>query len=206
MSKLNSIDIGNYFSFIRDTGDLTNLKIQKLVYYASGFYNVLHKNKLFKENIEAWDYGPVVPSLYHSYKGFKYHSVLVEDFNIDKIDIHIRCFLNDIYKRYSKYSAKELVDMTHFANTPWYLIYYDDSYDYVINDHLMMVYFTEYAKQQKLNPTLDEIELIKLLSNDNSLSETMYLVKDRVSADSLISALDSSESNEVIQFDYKNAS
>lgn len=49
--------------------DVDNLKLQKLLYYCQGVYMTLHKGKpLFPERIEAWTYGPVVPSVYYKYK------------------------------------------------------------------------------------------------------------------------------------------
>ena len=54
-----------------DAGDLiSNLKLQKLVYYAQGFHLALYDEPLFLEAIEAWTHGPVVPDLYRHYKKY----------------------------------------------------------------------------------------------------------------------------------------
>ncbi|OQY42717.1 MAG: hypothetical protein B6240_13665 [Desulfobacteraceae bacterium 4572_87] len=51
-----------------EAGDLiSNLKLQKLVYYAQGFYLALYDEPLFNEPIEAWTHGPVIRELYRSY-------------------------------------------------------------------------------------------------------------------------------------------
>ena len=66
---LTCYDIAKYFLAQADEeiGDLiSNLKLQKLVYYAQGFYLALHDEALFPEDIEAWTHGPVVPVLYHA--------------------------------------------------------------------------------------------------------------------------------------------
>ena len=66
-------DVADYFLFLVDdpSGDnLSNLKLQKLVYYAQGFYLAIHDRPLFDDAICAWEHGPVVPSLYRRYKKY----------------------------------------------------------------------------------------------------------------------------------------
>jgi uncharacterized phage-associated protein len=44
-----------------DIGDvISNLKLQKLLYYAQGFYLAIYGKALFEEDIVAWEHGPVV--------------------------------------------------------------------------------------------------------------------------------------------------
>lgn len=63
-------DVANYF-FSRldeDAGDvLSNLKLQKLVYYAQGFALALLERPLFSEPLVAWQMGPVCPPLFRTY-------------------------------------------------------------------------------------------------------------------------------------------
>jgi len=49
---------------------LSNLSIQKLSYFAYGWIIATEDEKLFYDRIEAWQYGPVIPSLYHQLKQF----------------------------------------------------------------------------------------------------------------------------------------
>ena len=54
-----------------DSGELmTNMKLQKMLYYQQGFHLAYFETPLFDEDIEAWMYGPVVPSMYEKYKEF----------------------------------------------------------------------------------------------------------------------------------------
>ncbi len=55
--------------------DVTNLKLQKLLYYCQGWYLAIMKQPLFREDIEAWVHGPVVPSVFRSYKSFRWKSL-----------------------------------------------------------------------------------------------------------------------------------
>lgn len=98
-----------------EIGDLTsNLKLQKLVYYAQGFYLALNDEPLFLEIIEAWSHGPVIPELYYEYK--KYDSGAIpqpEKTNFDNIDNETKEFLDEIYDSFAQFSAWKLRNMTH---------------------------------------------------------------------------------------------
>ena len=53
----------------RDRGDpISNLKLQKLLYYAQAWYLALHDDEIFQEDFQAWIHGPVLPSQYHRFK------------------------------------------------------------------------------------------------------------------------------------------
>ncbi|MBC6455939.1 MAG: DUF4065 domain-containing protein [Hormoscilla sp. SP5CHS1] len=70
---LNCYDVANYFLAQQDesAGDLiSNLKLQKLVYYAQGFHLAIYVRPLFTEAIAAWTHGPVVPELYEYYQKY----------------------------------------------------------------------------------------------------------------------------------------
>ena len=63
-SEVTAFDVANYFLSIPEYEDLTNLKLQKLVYYAQGIHLAIYGKPLFNEAIKAWEHGPVVPELY----------------------------------------------------------------------------------------------------------------------------------------------
>lgn len=99
---------------------ITNLKIQKLVYYAQGFYLALYDEELFADDIEAWTHGPVVPTLYHEYKTFGQDPITPpEKFNphicLTKNEIN---HINEIYDVFGQFSAWRLRNMTH-EESPW---------------------------------------------------------------------------------------
>lgn len=61
---LNCFDVAKYFLAQQDetAGDLiSNLKLQKLIYYAQGFHLAISDRPLFPEPIKAWIHGPAVP-------------------------------------------------------------------------------------------------------------------------------------------------
>jgi uncharacterized phage-associated protein len=117
-------DVAEYFLSKVDTeaGDcISNLKIQKLVYYAQGFVLAFTNKKLFNENIVAWQHGPVVIELYDAYRKYGANCIKPEDSysfasitsNEELIDI-----LDDVYSVYGQFSAWKLREMTH-EEGPW---------------------------------------------------------------------------------------
>jgi len=113
--------IANFFLSVADPddNDISNLKIQKLCYYAQGLCTAMRGVRLFADSIEAWDHGPVVPNLYHAYKEHKSGPIPVpKDFDASEIDEKDRAALMDIYTFYGQFSAWRLRNMTH-EEKPW---------------------------------------------------------------------------------------
>ena len=52
----------------RDDRPITPLKMQKLVYFAHGWHLAITGAPLISEPIQAWQYGPVISSLYQIFK------------------------------------------------------------------------------------------------------------------------------------------
>jgi len=113
--------IARFFLALTDPedNDVSNLKLQKLCYYAQGLCTAMRGAPLFQDPIEAWDHGPVVPSLYHQYKQHGSQPIpVVADFNWDDLEEVDREALADIYDYYAQFSAWRLRNMTH-EETPW---------------------------------------------------------------------------------------
>ena len=124
---LSALDVAKYFLFIAfQNGDtITNLKMQKLLYYAQAWYMVNNNGKLlFRDEIQAWKYGPVVPAVYQFFKEYNsypiHHSVTESDIAI--VPQHERDFLDEFAVEYFSMSATELVSMTH-NEAPWKTAY-----------------------------------------------------------------------------------
>lgn len=98
---------------------LTQLKLQKLLYYAQGFYMALNNGeKLFREKIIHLPYGPVVEALIPTLKSFSNNPIYSLNVNIPEIDEQTLAILNIVYKHLGQYSAYKLVELTH-SETPW---------------------------------------------------------------------------------------
>lgn len=100
---------------------ISNLQLQKLVYISHG-YMLGWKNKPLSEDpMEAWEYGPVVGSVYHAFKDHKRNKITVSkevltDLDDDEDAEHI---IGGVLDKYGKMSAPELVSLTHQKGTPW---------------------------------------------------------------------------------------
>ena len=118
-----AIEVAEYFACMAEpeAGDsITNLKLQKLLYYAQGAHLALTGTALFYEEIEAWQHGPVVPAVYDLLS--KYGSSPVEfpapRKSIDTITTESKSILDEVYRVYGQFSAWKLRDMTH-QEDPW---------------------------------------------------------------------------------------
>lgn len=119
---LTSNDIAEYFLSLtdEDAGDLiSNLKLQKLVYYAQGFHLAIYGEPIFNETIEAWEHGPVVPCLYHEYKGFGSGAIPhPTNVDFDKYNNEVKELLDEVYEAFGQFSAWKMRNMTH-NEPPW---------------------------------------------------------------------------------------
>jgi len=110
-------DIANYFIYKAKNENqelISHLKLQKLVYYAQGLHLALHGKPIFKEKIEAWNYGPVVPELYSKYKHYGAKGIAPEKtFNPESIDSKMREFLDEVFSAFGQFSAVGLMNLTH---------------------------------------------------------------------------------------------
>ena len=137
--KLTAIDVANYFILLaikehnrwknskdefseKDEDEtITHIKVQKLLYYAQGFYLALYGRKLFGDKIYAWEHGPVVKTVYGELKeyGNRFIATLPKDFSERDFDKDTREFLEEVHLVYGQYSAARLRNMTHEAGSPW---------------------------------------------------------------------------------------
>lgn len=110
-------DVAKYI--LKKQGKTSTVKLQKLVYYAQAWSLVWDEKPLFRNKIEAWANGPVIPTLFRAHKGkFK---VSNKDFPFGKIsrlkkrEIET---IDSVLKHYGDKSAQWLVDLTHLED-PW---------------------------------------------------------------------------------------
>lgn len=96
---------------------LTNLKLQKLLYYQQGFHLAFFGRPLFAENVEAWMYGPVVPVVYDEYSSYG-SSALPEVSGSILLTEEEENLFNEVYDAYREFSAIGLMNRTH-SERPW---------------------------------------------------------------------------------------
>jgi len=149
---MDALTITKYFLYkANQEGDLiTNLKMQKLLYYAQAWYLVNFGKTLFDDQILAWNLGPVIKSVYDEYKEFRHTPIIFEDDSgeilkqFDKEDLN---FLDEFYDQFSGYSAHDLVNMSH-NEEPWKKAYKTASQ--IIDPEIMKDFYTKlYEKNNK---------------------------------------------------------
>lgn len=113
---LDSVEIANFFlAQAKHEGlSFTNLKLQKVVYYAQALYLGVHEKVLFQDEIQAWEHGPVIPNLYKHFKEYKNKSILFnEELDITKFDENLIEFLYFVYGKFGKMTTSALYKMVH---------------------------------------------------------------------------------------------
>ncbi|MBS7226291.1 MAG: DUF4065 domain-containing protein [Clostridiaceae bacterium] len=142
-NEYNVLDIAKYvIYYCTKKGYLiTNLKLQKILYFIQAIFLVNTGSPCFKEEIEAWDFGPVVPEVYHEYKFFGNSNIFLEDEDIPYINKEDKKLMKSMIDECSDYSAAELVSLTH-KQAPWKKAY-KKYYNNVISKESIREYFED---------------------------------------------------------------
>lgn len=166
-----------------EIGDIiSNMKLQKLLYYAQGLYLAKYGEPLFEDEIEAWDYGPVVKSVYHDYKSFGAGAIFIPLADRGKgLSKRVRKLLSAVYIALGQYSASKLMHMTH-SEAPWKQTY--TSKTKVISVDSMRNFFTDsvlvrevfQSKKERLKVAVEL--LLSDYENDKELTDLTLIDSD----------------------------
>jgi len=137
---------------------LTNLKLQKLMFIGFGWvYALTEKDLTDGEGFQAWQHGPVLPSIYHQMKryGDKPISESATDYDSDENKVYIpvirtsdtKNILSKVWDIYKSFSAWSLRDLTHEENTPWDKAYSHSRSFSPIDNSEIKDYYLSYIKQ-----------------------------------------------------------
>ncbi len=110
-------DVAKYI--LEQSGEMTTIKLQKLVYYSQAWSLVWDETPLFDEPIEAWKMGPVVKKLYSAHKGL--YNISAQKLNrgdSNALKDFQRETINAVLKAYGKKPAQWLIDLSH-SEEPW---------------------------------------------------------------------------------------
>lgn len=104
-----------------DEYDLTNLKLQKLLYYCQGFALAKLNKPIFNQKIIAWPHGPVVVEVYEQFKKYGREPIII-DIKEDSVGLikepDFLLIIQEVYRVYGQYSAYKLRQKTH-DEPPW---------------------------------------------------------------------------------------
>lgn len=137
-----AFDVANFFIEMANSeeeGAITNLKLNKLMYYAQGCFLARTGRRLFDEDIVAWQYGPAIPVVYRKYHVCGRNPIQVADEDYDASvfsDEEMEAML-DVLRERGIYTAAALVERTHRVGTPWQ----KTEQRHTISDELIKDYF-----------------------------------------------------------------
>lgn len=135
------LDIANkllHRAYVDESSELmSNMKLQKMLYYEQGFHLAYFGVPLFDADIQAWTFGPVVPEIYEAYKANGRLGIEPQGDPIRLTDEEESLF-NEVFEVYNEYSAAGLVTQTH-SETPWI----ETPKQGVIDQQLMRTFFQQ---------------------------------------------------------------
>lgn len=124
MATLSALNVSDYLlAFVSEHGDcLTNLKLQKILYYVQGWHLGLYAKPLFGDKFEAWIRGPVVPTVYHA---FKQNGSKPIPTNLDLtspavagVPKEVWDHIAEVWSAYGSWTAYDLERLSH-TEEPW---------------------------------------------------------------------------------------
>ena len=150
----NVLDVSRYiinYSNKKDYG-ISNLKLQKVLYFVQAYFLIQTKHPCFKEKIEAWDFGPVVPVAYSEYKQYGSTDIpttksffIIDNDNIwnskrvEFEDIAIsdydKSLINKVVDKFADYSATDMVQLTQHQ-FPWIDAIVSNQSDEITNESI----------------------------------------------------------------------
>jgi uncharacterized phage-associated protein len=108
----------------RDGRTLTNMQLQKLVYFAHGWSLALLHGPLVTSRVEAWEWGPVLPDLYRDLARWGAGPVEGPLLAFDEpLESEEEELLEAVYQAYGTRTAAQLSALTHAKGTPWAVNY-----------------------------------------------------------------------------------
>ena len=127
---------------------LTPMQLVKLTYIAHGWSLGLRGRDLFANRIEAWQYGPVIPDLYHATKSYGRSPIplsAVGEVNDVAVSRDDYAFLTDVFNKYGHLDGIALSYLTHRAGTPWTQVYDSRFRSIEIPDELIAQHYRDLA-------------------------------------------------------------
>ena len=109
---------------------LSPMKLQKLLYFCHAEFLCANQISLIKQSFEAWEFGPVIPSIYREFKIFTNGTITSRAKTFDPIMAISKISTEDlppellerirlIFNNYKHFSAAVLSHLSHMPRGPW---------------------------------------------------------------------------------------
>lgn len=112
--------VAEYVLWLAKDNPITPMQLLKLVYLSHGWMLGLYSRPLIQDAVQAWEYGPVVPSVYHRYK--KYGGGFIKDVpDSEPTDFSAkeRQVMRQVWEQYGELTGLRLSALTHQRDSPW---------------------------------------------------------------------------------------
>ena len=126
---------------------VTPMQLIKLVYIAQGFMLGMKGRPLLDEPVEAWQYGPVVRSVYNAVRDYKSSPVASISGDVSVLSDDEREVLDLVADSYAKHDGITLSSATHKPNTPWSVTWAKFGKNCAISNDLIENFYSELIKQ-----------------------------------------------------------
>jgi len=140
---------------------LSNMKLQKLLYFADGHSHAMRGESLIGDSAQAWDYGPVYPNVYREFQRFGAGPItaramddsdpahwFMDDSTLElkpvpvPVDADVNSFLDAVWNAYKGKTAIELSQLSHVPDGPWAKARASGSRSSIIKDQDVAEYFS----------------------------------------------------------------
>lgn len=143
-----------FLELARESGrTLTPMQLLKLVYIAHGWTLGLTARPLINQQVEAWQYGPVIRDLYNATRNYGGGPITApiaafpEPLAADQNDM-----IKQVYDIYGKMGGIALSNITHMADTPWANTYRPGNFGTVISNDVIAAHYQRLARERAATP------------------------------------------------------
>jgi putative zinc finger/helix-turn-helix YgiT family protein len=117
VTKVGIARVADYL--VKRTGDMSNMALQKALYYVQGFSYAFQDKPMFSEDCEAWIYGPVYRSVYNQFRLYGYDSIPSEgEPDVTGFSELERSIMDSVSQHFGCYTGNVLLRFTH-NELPW---------------------------------------------------------------------------------------
>lgn len=146
-----ALSVANAFLDLADKEgkNLTNMQVQKLVFFAHGVHLAAYNSPLISDKVKAWTFGPVIPPLYNRLKKYGNGNVTskidLDDEDHDDILTHpkAKSAIESVWRKYKGYSGSKLSAISHAKGSPWDTVWNAPNGEFaVIPDDVIRDYYS----------------------------------------------------------------
>lgn len=123
---------------------VTNIKLQKLLYFTQGVYLAKYNKLAFEDNIIAWKYGPVIKDIYYKYSLYGAEPIIVVEEYDSKISLMLINAINIVLESFLDVNQTDLIEETIKSGSPWS---YTDIDDVISVDDIKDYFLINYVKR-----------------------------------------------------------